>query len=64
MPDKEQALDANDQLDKKLTGANPVHVMIEWTGDQSIFDPQTLAVIKASHEVLEGKAGLWQCLVA
>ena len=32
VPDKEQALDATARLDKKLTGANPVHVMIQWKG--------------------------------
>ena len=33
VPDKEQALAATGRLDQKLTGANPVHVMISWTGD-------------------------------
>ena len=31
VPDREQALDATSRIDQKLTGANPVHVMIEWT---------------------------------
>jgi hypothetical protein len=33
VPDKEQALAATGRLDQKLTGANPVHVMISWKGD-------------------------------
>lgn len=33
VPDKEQALAATGRLDQKLTGANPVHVMIAWRGD-------------------------------
>ena len=30
VPDREQALGATSRIDQKLTGANPVHVMIEW----------------------------------
>ncbi len=58
VPDKEQALAATGRLDQKLTGANPVHVMIRWTGDQSLYDPATLDVIAKSHKVLETRAGL------
>src|SRR6056297_1519712 len=58
VPDKEQALSANDSIDKKLTGANPVHIMIEWEGDTSIFAPKTLKVIAEAHRVLEERAGL------
>ena len=58
VPDKEHALAATDRLDKKLTGANPVHVMIKWTGGQSLFDDKTLSTIAAAHGVLEKEAGL------
>lgn len=58
VPDKEQALAATGQLDQKLTGANPVHVMIQWTGAATLYDPATIKVIAASHEVLEKTAGL------
>lgn len=58
VPDREQALAATERLDKKLTGANPVHVMIAWKGGQKLFDDSTLKVIKAAHEVLEKQAGL------
>ncbi|MBU2531706.1 MAG: MMPL family transporter, partial [Alphaproteobacteria bacterium] len=58
VPDKEQALSANDSIDAKLTGANPVHIMIEWESDRSIFDPKTIAVVAAAHKVLEERAGL------
>ena len=34
VPDREQALGATGRIDEKLTGANPVHIMIEWkTGE-------------------------------
>jgi len=66
VPDKEQALAATGKLDQKLTGANPVHVMIQWKGgkDQpegqgiSLYDVGTLSVIARAHEVLEKEAGL------
>ncbi|HRN88700.1 MMPL family transporter [Hyphomicrobium sp.] len=64
VPDREQALAATGSLDTKLTGANPVHVMIEWderaNGSTAIglYDPATIAVIARAHEVLEGQAGL------
>ena len=58
VPDKEQALAATGRLDAKLTGANPVHVMIKWKGEESLFDPAPLRVIAAAHAVLEKQAGL------
>ena len=30
VPDREQALGATGRIDEKLTGASPVHIMIEW----------------------------------
>jgi len=58
VPDKENALAATSRLDQKLTGANPVHIMIQWKGGQSLYDDKTLAVIADAHSVLEKVAGL------
>jgi len=58
VPDREQALAATGRLDQKLTGANPMHVMIQWKDGISLYDPGTLAVIAAAHDVLEKEAGL------
>jgi len=58
VPDREQALAATSRIDTKLTGANPVHVMIRWTGGQGLYDPETLAVIAEAHAILERRAGL------
>lgn len=58
VPDKEQALAATDRLDQKLTGANPVHVMIRWQGAATLFDQTTMDVIAKAHSVLEKEAGL------
>jgi predicted RND superfamily exporter protein len=58
VPDKEQALAATGRLDQKLTGANPVHVMIQWKSGVSLYDASTLGVIAEAHGVLEKVAGL------
>ena len=59
VPDREQALGATGRIDQKLTGANPVHIMIEWkTGDVALFAPGRMEVIAKAHEVLEKQAGL------
>jgi uncharacterized protein len=58
VPDREQALNATSRLDQKLTGANPVHVMIEWKDQRKLFDKSTLDMIGAVHAVIEKEAGL------
>lgn len=58
VPDREQALEASASLDNKLTGANPVHVMIQWPKSQGLYDLATLDVIGEAHTILEQKAGL------
>ncbi len=58
VPDREQALAATSRLDAKLTGANPVHVMIKWTDNRSLYDARTLKVIADAHAVLTKRAGL------
>jgi predicted RND superfamily exporter protein len=58
VPDREQALDATSRIDQKLTGANPVHVMIEWKGGEPLYSEKTLGVIGQVHNALEKEAGL------
>lgn len=58
VPDREQALGATGRIDEKLTGANPVHIMIEWQGNEGLFSEKPIAVIAKAHEVLEKTAGL------
>ena len=57
VPDREQALDATSRIDQKLTGANPVHVMIEWKDGTPLYSPKTLGVIGQVHNALEKEAG-------
>ena len=58
VPDREQALGATAQIDQKLTGANPVHVMVEWKTGASLYSAGPMEVIGKAHEVLEKEAGL------
>src|SRR5713226_2137392 len=42
VPDKQQAVAASGRLDAKLTGANPIDVLIEFPKGASLYAPQTL----------------------
>jgi predicted RND superfamily exporter protein len=58
VPDREQALKATAKIDEKLTGANPVHIMIDLPKGAGLYDPKTIAVIGETHAILEKTAGL------
>lgn len=58
VPDREQALKATGKLDQKLTGANPVHVMVQWKDGRPLYGAEALGVIAETHSVLEKAAGL------
>jgi len=58
VPDREQALGATGRIDEKLTGASPVHIMIEWKTGEPLFSDKPLEVIAKTHEILEKTAGL------
>ncbi|KAA0115666.1 RND transporter [Methylobacterium sp. P1-11] len=58
VPDKHQAVAANGQLDAKLTGANPVDVLIEFPSGASLYAPETLAAVAEVHAALEAQPGI------
>ncbi len=58
VPDKEQAVQASSRLDAKLTGANPIDVLIEFPKGKSLYDPETLDTIAAVHSIIEKQAGV------
>lgn len=58
VPDREQALEASGRLDKKLTGANPIHILIELKQGQDVFDPRTLELIGKIHRQVERQPGI------
>src|SRR6266852_3696500 len=58
VPDKRQAVAASSRLDAKLTGANPIDVLIEFPKGESLYDAETLATIAAVHAAVEKQAGV------
>ena len=58
VPDREQAVAASAQLDEKLTGANPLHVMVDWPLGKSLYDRDVLKVIGDIHARVEGQSGV------
>jgi predicted RND superfamily exporter protein len=58
VPDKQQAVEASSRLDAKLTGANPIDVLIEFPKGASLYSPQTLDVIAKVHGLVEQQAGV------
>jgi predicted RND superfamily exporter protein len=58
VPDKQQAVAASHRLDTKLTGSNPIDVLIELPRGTSIYDPEALATLAAVHTILEKQAGV------
>jgi uncharacterized protein len=58
VPDKRQAVAASNRLDAKLTGANPVNVLIQFPKDESLYSPETLQTIADVHATVEHEAGV------
>ncbi len=58
VPDKQQAVAASESLDQKLTGANPIDVLIQFPSGKGLYDPETLDTIAAVHAKVEGAAGV------
>lgn len=58
VPDKQQAVAASSRLDAKLTGANPIDVLIEFPAGQSLYSPQSLQTIAEVHSTIEKEPGI------
>ena len=58
VPDKQQAVAASGRLDAKLTGANPIDVLIEFPKGASLYAPETLQTIADVHSMVEKQAGV------
>src|SRR5271156_4812854 len=58
VPDKQQAVAASSRLDAKLTGANPIDVLIEFPKGESLYSPETLQTIADVHATVEKQAGV------
>src|SRR5438477_7378974 len=58
VPDKRQAVAASGRLDAKLTGANPIDVLIEFPKGADLYGAQTLKAIADVHATVETAAGV------
>ena len=58
VPDKRQAVAASNRLDAKLTGANPVNVLIQFPKGEELYSPETLQTIADVHATVEKTAGV------
>lgn len=58
VPDRQQAVAAGGRLDAKLTGANPVDVLIEFPDGVSLYAPEAIAVIGEVHARMEARPGV------
>lgn len=62
VPDKQQAVAASGSIDLKLSGANPIDVLIEFPEGQGLYDPVTQQTIGDVHTAVEqqkGVANVW-----
>jgi predicted RND superfamily exporter protein len=58
VPDNWQAIRASHQVDAKLTGANPIDVLIEFPTGAGLYSAATLDTIAAVHAAMERQAGI------
>jgi hypothetical protein len=58
VPDKQQAVEASGRLDAKLTGANPIDILIEFPKGQTLYSDETLKTIAEVHAMVEKQAGV------
>jgi predicted RND superfamily exporter protein len=58
VPDKRQAVAASSRLDAKLTGANPIDVLVEFPKGETLYSPETLQTIADVHATVETAAGV------
>ena len=58
VPNKHQAVAASSRIDAKLTGANPIDVLIEFPKGAALYAPETLATIADVHTAVEKQASV------
>lgn len=53
IPQDEAAMAGSERLDEKLTGVQPIHVMVRWTEGVKLFDDEVLSAIGAAHAIMD-----------
>ncbi len=58
VPDNKQSIATSKRLDLKLTGAHPVHIMMEWPKSKAVTDPDVIEALAAAHTLIEKQSGV------
>jgi len=58
VPDSKQSIAASERLDNKLTGAYPVHIMLEWPSTEHISSPRIMKAVSETHKLLQQQPGI------
>jgi len=53
IPQDKEAMAGAERLDEKLTGAQPIHIMVRWEDGKRLFDPEVLSAVAGAHRVME-----------
>ncbi|MGI9405833.1 MAG: efflux RND transporter permease subunit, partial [Hyphomicrobiaceae bacterium] len=53
VPDNKESVAASARLDKRLTGAHPIHIMLQWPEGKSVRSAEMLDVISDIHAVMQ-----------
>jgi len=52
IPQDREAMTGTERLDRKLTGAQPVHILVRWPDNSSLLDDSVLTAISSAHEIM------------
>lgn len=58
VPDTKQSIATTERLDAKLTGAHPVHIMLEWPEGKKVTDEGIVDAVAEAHDLIERQAGV------
>ncbi|MFQ5625647.1 MAG: RND family transporter [Methyloligellaceae bacterium] len=58
VPDNKQSIATSERLDVKLTGAHPVHIMLEWPDGKKVTDPDIIEALAGAHALMETQSGV------
>ncbi len=52
IPQNKEAMAGTERLDEKLTGAQPIHIMVRWEDGHRLFDRKVLSAIGGAHGIM------------
>jgi len=58
VPDTKQSIATTERLDAKLTGAHPVHIMLEWPKGKKVTDEDVIEALAGAHALIEEQSGV------